>query len=56
MKLIKERVLYIFYERDEFDALWKLNEVEDWIEYNKFMSLKGWFKHFINNWDTIKNF
>lgn len=56
MDLIKERILHIFYERDESDALWILNEVEVWIEYNRFINLKSWFKHFMDNWETIKNY
>ncbi len=56
MDLIKERILHIFYERDELDALWILNEVEDWINFNRFKNLKSWFKHFMNNWETIKNY
>jgi len=56
MELIKERILHIFYERDEFDALWILTEVESWINFNDFKNLKSWFKHFLQNWDTIKNY
>lgn len=56
MDLIKERILHIFYEKSPDKALWILNDVEEWITLNQFKFLKSWFKFFMDNWDTIKNY
>lgn len=55
LELIKERMIHIFYEKTDEDALWVLAEIEEWITQKNLSCLKGWFKHFIDNWDTIKN-
>ncbi|MEK6659611.1 MAG: ISL3 family transposase [Campylobacterota bacterium] len=56
LELIKEKMLHIFNEKTEMDALWELTELEDWIKFCCFENLKKWFKHFMDNWDTIKNY
>lgn len=56
MDLIKERILHIFNEESPLDAMEILVEVEDWIEFNKFKNLAKWFNHFMDNWETIKNY
>lgn len=56
LELIKEKFIHIFNERSEMDALWELSELEEWIMSCQFENLKKWFNHFMNNWNTIKNY
>lgn len=56
LELIKEKFIHIFNERNEMDALWELAELEEWIMSCEFENLKKWFKHFMDNWNTIKNY
>lgn len=56
LELIKEKFIHIFNERCEMDALWELSELEEWIMSCQFENLKKWFKHFMDNWHTIKNY
>lgn len=56
LELIKEKFIHIFNERSEMDALWELSELEEWIMSCQFENLKKWFKHFMDNWNTIKNY
>lgn len=56
LELIKEKLLHVFYNKTEMDALWDLSELEEWINYCEFENLRKWFKNFMDNWDTIKNY
>ena len=56
LELIKEKMIHVFNNKTEQEALWDLAELEEWIAYCQFENLKKWFKHFFGNWGTIKNY
>jgi transposase len=56
LELIKEKMMHVFNERTQMDALWELTELEEWIKQCEFENLRKWFKHFMDNWETIKNY
>lgn len=56
LELIKERMLTIFYERDEEAAKKVFEEIGRWIWQCYFKPLQKWYNNFEKGWDTFKNY